>query len=79
MEKVLRAWNCSMQIAFLSMEWNHRLNMELDLQSLFWPLCTAVPHWQRPRNRSPQPLPPPRIWAQIRGRYWSAKIDDISL
>jgi hypothetical protein len=59
MEKVLRAWNCSMQIAFLSMEWNHRLNMELDLQSLFWPLCTAVPHWQRPRNRSPQPLPPP--------------------
>ncbi len=23
--------------------------------------------------------PPPRIWAYIRGRYWSAKIDDISL
>jgi hypothetical protein len=21
----------------------------------------------------------PRIWAYIRGRYWSAKIDDISL
>ncbi len=24
-------------------------------------------------------LPPPRIWAHIRGRYWSAKIYDISL
>ncbi len=23
--------------------------------------------------------PSPRIWAHIRGRYWSAKIDDISL
>ncbi len=29
-----------------------------------------------------EPLPPPplhRIWAHIRGRYWSAKIDSISL
>jgi hypothetical protein len=25
------------------------------------------------------PPPPPRIWAHIRGRYWPAKIDDISL
>jgi hypothetical protein len=24
-------------------------------------------------------LPPPPIWAHIRGRYWSAKIDNISL
>ncbi len=24
-------------------------------------------------------LPPPRIWAHLGGRYWSAKIDDISL
>ncbi len=23
--------------------------------------------------------PPPRIWAHIRGRYWSAKIDEITL
>ncbi len=38
--------------------------------------CT---HWLRPRN-SPPPPPCPRIWAHIReGRYWSAKIDDISL
>ncbi len=27
---------------------------------------------------TPHP-PPPRIWAHIRGGYWSAKIDDISL
>jgi hypothetical protein len=27
---------------------------------------------------TPQLPPSPRIWAHIRGRYWSAKIDDIS-
>ncbi len=38
-------------------------------------MCTAVrTHWLRPRKP-----PPHRIWAHIRGRYWSAKIDDISL
>ncbi len=54
---------------------DHRLNMELDLQSLFGLLWTAVfIGWET------LPLPPsPRIWAHIRGRYWSAKIDDISL
>ncbi len=31
-------------------------------------------HWLRHRN-----FPPARIWAHIRGHYWSAKIDDISL
>jgi hypothetical protein len=50
------------------------LSMELDLQSLLIGLhvhsCT---HWLRPQN------PPPCIWAHIRGRYWSAKIDDVSL
>ncbi len=34
--------------------------------------CT---HWLRPRNSPPSP----RIWAHIRGRYWPAKIDDISV
>jgi hypothetical protein len=34
--------------------------------------CT---HCLRPRT----PPPSPRIWAHIRERYWSAKIDDISL
>jgi hypothetical protein len=43
--------------------------MELDPQSLF----VRTAHWLRPRN------PPPRIWAHIRRRYWSPKIDDISL
>ncbi len=52
------------------------LNMELDLQSLFGLLCTAV----NSLAETPQPpTPPPRIWAHIRGRNWSAKIDDISL
>jgi hypothetical protein len=37
-------------------------------------MCTAVLVGQDPST-----LPLPRIWAHIRGRYWSAKIDDISL
>ncbi len=49
----------------------HRLNMELDLQSFFGLHVHS-------KAETPQ-TPPPRIWAQIRGRYWSAKIDDISL
>ncbi len=40
--------------------------------TFIWALCCT--HWLRPRNS-----PYPRIWAHIRGRYWSAKIDDISL
>ncbi len=28
---------------------------------------------------SASPPPPPPIWAHIGGRYWSAKIDDISV
>jgi hypothetical protein len=54
----------------------HRLNMEieLDLTSLFGLLCTAVYSFAE----TPQ-HPPPRIRAHIRGRYWSAKTDDISL
>jgi hypothetical protein len=55
----------------------HRLNMELDLQSLFGLHVQFVhrcTYWLRPPATSP-----PCIWAQIRGRYWSAKIDDIFL
>ena len=48
--------------------------MELDLQSLFGLHVHSCTPWLTPRN-SPSP---PCIWAQIRGRYWSAKIDDIS-
>ncbi len=52
----------------------HRLNMELGLQRLFGLHVHSCTHWLRPRNP-----PPPRISAPIRGRYWSTKIDDISL
>jgi hypothetical protein len=51
-------------------EFDHRLNMELDLQNFFGILYTA---------ETPQLHPCRRIWAHIRGCYWSAKIDDISL
>jgi hypothetical protein len=47
--------------------------MESDLQSLFGLLCTHVLI-----GRDPATPPLPRIWAHIGGRYWSAKIDDIS-
>ncbi len=36
-------------------------------------MCQSFAHWLRPRN------PPPAIGIRIRWRYWSAKIDDISL
>ncbi len=53
------------------------LHMELDLQSLFGQLGSYVQLYSF--AEIPQPHPPPRIWAHIQGRYWSAKIDDISL
>jgi hypothetical protein len=49
----------------------HRFNMELDLPKFLWAPCAQL-YWLRPRN------PSPLILADIRGRYWSAKIDDIS-
>jgi hypothetical protein len=52
----------------------HRLNMELDLQSLFWLLCTAVLI-----GREPASLPlPPYLGSYTRALLVS-KIDDISL
>ncbi len=42
----------------------HRLNMDLDLQSLFGLHVHSCTHWLRPCNNPPSP----RIWAQIRGR-----------
>jgi hypothetical protein len=55
----------------------HSLNMELDLKSLFGlqPPCAQL----YSLAETPQLPPSPRIWAHKRGRYWSAKIDDISL
>jgi hypothetical protein len=49
--------------------------MELDLLSLFELHMLGCTHWLRP----PAAPPSPRIWAHIRERYWSTKIDDISL
>ncbi len=46
----------------------HWLNMELDLQTPYAQLYALA---ETPNL--------PRIWAHIRGSYWSAKIDDISL
>ncbi len=47
--------------------------MELDLQSLVGLLSTAVLIGWHPTTPTS-----PRIWAHIRVRYWSAKIDDIN-
>jgi hypothetical protein len=51
---------------------NHRLNMELDLQSLFGLQLYSL-------TETPQIPSFPRNGAHIRGHYWSAKTDDISL
>jgi hypothetical protein len=48
---------------------SHRLDIELDLQSLFRLHVHAKLYLLA---ETPQPAPPPRIWAQIRGRYRSA-------
>jgi hypothetical protein len=48
--------------------------MELDLQSY---LGSCVQLYSL--AEAPQLPPSPCIWAHIRGLYWSAKIDDISL
>jgi hypothetical protein len=49
--------------------------MELDLLSLFGLLCTVHLYLLAETQQLP---PSPRIWAHIRGRYWLAKVDDIS-
>jgi hypothetical protein len=48
--------------------------MELDLQSFFGLHVYSCIHWLKHLNP-----PNPSIWAHIRWRYWSTKIDDISL
>jgi hypothetical protein len=47
--------------------------MELDLQRLFGLHVHSCTYWLRPDP------PPPAFGAHIRGRYWSANMDDISL
>ncbi len=48
--------------------------MDLDLQSLFGLLCTAVLI-----GLDLATPPSPLIWAHTRGCYWSAKTDNFSL
>ncbi len=50
----------------------HKLNLELD-PSLFGRTAAHM------YSLAETPPPPPQIWAHIRGGYWSAKINDISL
>jgi hypothetical protein len=51
-----------------------RLNLELDLKIYLGSCVLRYSLAETPR------LPPSlHIWAHIRGRYWSAKTDDISL
>jgi hypothetical protein len=51
--------------------------MELGLQSLFG-LQVHMLYSLAETPQTPPPTPP-RIWAHSGGRFWSAKIDDISL
>jgi hypothetical protein len=61
-----RIWNIFNKFANICGQWGiARLNMELDLQSLFGLHVHSCTRWLRPRNAAP---PPPRIWAHIRGR-----------
>ncbi len=57
---------------------NHRLNMEVDLQSLFGLHVTWCAQLYSLAETSHLP-PPPAFGLVLRGRYSSAKIDDISL
>jgi hypothetical protein len=51
--------------------------MEFDLTKVYLgSMCTVV---LIGFGCDPATPAPPRIWARIRGRYWSAKVDDISL
>ncbi len=60
----------------LPMGFLHRLNMQLDLQSLFGLLCTHLYSLAETPQLSPLP---PAFGLIDKGRYWSAKIGNISL
>jgi hypothetical protein len=65
-------YNYKKQGVFISAERN--LNLQLSVYTV--KKVSDLPLQLRPRNRPP---PPQHIWANIRGRYWPAKINDISL
>ncbi len=51
--------------------------MELDLFRLFGLLCIQL--YSLAKTPQLPHSPPHLVWSHIRGRYWSAKTDDISL
>ncbi len=55
--------------------YHHWLNMEFRCTKFICAPCVQL----YSLAETPQLHPSPRIWALIRGRYWSARIDDISL
>ncbi len=56
----------------------HRLIYGVRSSKFIWApsgqLCSLA---ETPQGRNPSPHPPTPIWVHIRGRCWSAKIDDI--
>ncbi len=58
---------------------SHRLNMELNLQSLFGLHVTWCAQLFSLAETPQPPSPPPAFGLKYDGRYWSAKIDDLSL
>ncbi len=71
-------WPKNMWIRWIRIR-NTGLNIEVDLQSLFGLHVTWCAQLYS-LAETPQPPPmPPHLDSVLRGRYWSAKIDDISL
>jgi hypothetical protein len=64
---------------FRAVTLDHRLNKELELQSLFGLRVHSCTHWLRHRNPPPPAPPQPTHLGSYMERYRSAKIDDISL
>jgi hypothetical protein len=56
-----------------------RLNIELALQSLFGLHVHSAQLYSLAETQQPPPPFLPHLGSYIKGRYWSAKIDDISL
>ncbi len=72
---ILRGVRCtkSLRVLFLHRRPSSWTTLVLNSRAVF--IFNEPAYWLRPRN-SP---PPPAFGLIIRGRYWSAKIDDISL
>ncbi len=57
-----------------------RLNMQLiESPKFIWAPCAQLYSLAETETTQPPPPSSSRIWAHIRGRYWSAKVDDVSV